>query len=71
MECNVPYLVFVSGVDVVIGSDPIYYGSENTTFIPKKHLLGVYSSSKHEAEQAVIEANGRQLADGKRANNQN
>lgn len=64
VECNVPYLVHISGADVSIGSDPIYYGSENTTFIPKKHLLGEYSKSKYEAEQIVTEANGRSLSNG-------
>ena len=64
VECNVPYLVHISGTDVVSGYDPVYYGSENTTFVPKKHLLHPYSKTKYEGEQLVVEANGRQLANG-------
>lgn len=65
VESNVPYLVHISGADVSIGYDPVYYGSENTTFIPKNHLLGPYSKTKYEAEQIVSEANGRSLSNGK------
>lgn len=64
IECNVPYLIYISGSDVAVGSDPIYYGSENTTVIPKKHLLGPYSKTKYEAEQIVLESNKRSLANG-------
>lgn len=64
IECNVPYVVHISGTDVTIGYDPIYYGSENTTFIPKKHLLGAYSRTKYESEQIVADSNGRSLSNG-------
>lgn len=36
IECGVRYFIHVSTADVVIGEDPVYYGSENTTPIPKK-----------------------------------
>lgn len=66
VQSNVPYLIHISGSDVTVGPDPIYYGSENTTVIAKKPLLGPYSKSKIEAEEMVVEANGRPLANGKR-----
>ncbi|KAJ6216763.1 hypothetical protein RDWZM_007920 [Blomia tropicalis] len=68
IECNVPYVVHISGTDVTIGYDPIYYGSENTTFIPKKHLLGAYSRTKYESEQIVADSNGRSLSNVENGN---
>ena len=53
----------MSGADVCIGDDPIYFGAENTTPVPKKHILP-YSKTKYDAEVAVKEANGRTLANG-------
>lgn len=64
VESNVRYLIHISGSDVVVGTDPIYYGSENTTIVPRKHLLGPYSKTKFESEQLAVEANGRPLANG-------
>ena len=64
VECNVKYLLYVSGADVCIGDDPIYFGAENTTPIPKKHILP-YSKTKYDAEVIVKEANGRPLSNGK------
>lgn len=65
IQCNVPYLVYISGADVAIGCEQIYYGSENTTLIPKRHVLGAYSKTKYEAETLVVESNERNLANGK------
>ena len=53
----------MSGADVCVGDDPIYFGAENTTPIPKKHIYP-YSKTKYEAEVIVKEANGRTLNDG-------
>lgn len=64
IESNVRYFVFASTIDVVIGDDPIYYGAENTTPIPKKHVMGTYAATKHQAELVVMKANGRPLANG-------
>ncbi|XP_054155511.1 3 beta-hydroxysteroid dehydrogenase/Delta 5--_4-isomerase-like [Oppia nitens] len=64
VELNVKYLVFVSGADVIVGDDPIYYGAENTTPVPKRHILA-HSKTKLDAEVLVKEANGRQLSNGK------
>jgi nucleoside-diphosphate-sugar epimerase len=64
VECNVQYFVYVSGVDVVVGDDPVYFGAENTTPVPKKHVLGAYSLTKYSAELIVTQANGRPLANG-------
>lgn len=63
VECNVKFFLYVSGADVCIGDDPIYFGAENTTPVPKKHILP-YSKTKYDAEVAVKEANGRTLANG-------
>ena len=65
IENNVPHFIYISSIDVNVGSDPIFYGSENTTIVPKKHLLGPYSKTKYEAEQIVLESNKRQLPNGK------
>jgi len=54
----------VSSVDVVVGDDPVYFGAENTTPIPKRHVLGAYSSTKYEGEVIVTQSNGRPLANG-------
>ncbi|KAM7312585.1 putative 3 hydroxysteroid dehydrogenase [Ixodes scapularis] len=61
---NVPYLVFTSTVDVVVSSNHIFFGAENTTFTPKHFLMGPYAETKHRAEQLVLQANQRVLADG-------
>ncbi|KAK8772849.1 hypothetical protein V5799_012617 [Amblyomma americanum] len=61
---NVPYLVFTSTVDVVVSSNHIFFGAENTTFTPKHFLMGSYAETKHRAEQLVLQANQRVLADG-------
>ncbi|CAG2180207.1 unnamed protein product, partial [Oppiella nova] len=49
VELNVKYFVYVSSVDVVVGDDPIYFGAENTTPLPKRHILP-YSKTKLDAE---------------------
>lgn len=62
---NVPYLVFASTTDTVVSTTHIAYGAENTTFTPKNFLMGPYARTKHEAEQLVLQANGRLLSDGR------
>ncbi|XP_003743458.1 3 beta-hydroxysteroid dehydrogenase type 7 [Galendromus occidentalis] len=61
---NVPYLVFTSTTDTVVSSNHIFYGAENTTFIPKNFLMGSYAETKYRAEQLVLQANTRVLSDG-------
>ena len=63
VELNVKYFIYVSSVDVVVGDDPIYFGAENTTPLPKRHILP-YSKTKLDAEVIVKEANGRPLPNG-------
>lgn len=65
MECNVPYFVHVSGIDSIVGQDPIYYTTENTSVVPKKPLLVPYSLTKRESEEIVKDANGKLLQNGK------
>lgn len=65
MECNVPYFIHISGTDSIIGQDPIYYTTEHTSVIPKKHLLVPYSVTKRESEEIVKDSNGRLLQNGK------
>ncbi|OTF76430.1 3 beta-hydroxysteroid dehydrogenase type 7-like protein [Euroglyphus maynei] len=62
IENNVEYFIHISGTEVNIGNDPIYYSSENTMIIPKKHLLNPYSKTKADSEELVKEFNGRLLA---------
>lgn len=64
IECNTRYFIYVSTVDVVIGDDPIYFGAENTTPIPKSFVMGAYAKTKREAELLVIDYNKKPLADG-------
>ncbi|KAI1292310.1 3 beta-hydroxysteroid dehydrogenase/Delta 5--_4-isomerase type 4 [Halotydeus destructor] len=64
IECNVRYFIHVSTAAVVIGEDPVYYGSENTTPVPKNHILGDYARTKHEAEVIVRHANEKELRNG-------
>lgn len=64
LECNTRYFIYVSTVDVVIGDDPIYFGAENTTPIPKSFVMGGYAKTKREAELLVISYNKRPLSDG-------
>lgn len=63
VECNVKYFVYVSGADVCVGDDPIYFGAENTTPVPRKHIYP-YSKTKYDAEVIVKEANERTLNNG-------
>lgn len=65
IECNTRYFIYVSTADVVIGEDPVYFGAENTTPVPKKHVMGGYARSKRDGEVLVTEANGRSLRNGK------
>ena len=65
IECSVRYFIYVSTADVVIGEDPVYYGSENTTPIPKNHIMGGYARTKREGEVLVAAANDKPLRDGK------
>jgi len=60
---NVPYLVFASTTDTVVSNNHIFYGAENTTFVPKNFLMGPYAETKHKAEQLVLQANNRVLSD--------
>ena len=65
IESNTRYFVHVSDVAVVCGSDPIYYGAENTTMIPKRFTLDAYAKSKYESELRVAKRNGQFLKNGK------
>lgn len=62
VECKVRYFVYVSTADVVIGSDQIYFGSEATTPIPEKPVMGTYAKTKRQAEVLVMDANDKMLA---------
>ncbi|XP_076336389.1 3 beta-hydroxysteroid dehydrogenase/Delta 5--_4-isomerase type 1-like isoform X2 [Tachypleus tridentatus] len=62
---NVSRLIFTSTVDVVVGKEHIFYGTESTTPKPATFLLGGYGETKCKAEELVLQANGRTLADGK------
>ena len=64
VECKTRYFIFMSTVDVVIGGDQIYFGSEATTPVSKNPLLGPYASTKRDAEELVIKANGRDHPEG-------
>ncbi|XP_074601084.1 3 beta-hydroxysteroid dehydrogenase/Delta 5--_4-isomerase [Brevipalpus obovatus] len=66
IESNTRYFVHVSDVAVVCGQDPIYYGAENTTMIPKKFTLDAYAKSKYESELRVAKRNGQPLKNGSR-----
>lgn len=61
---NVPKLIFTSTVDVCIGGEHIFYGTESTTPIPRKFLMGPYAETKCRAEQMVLDASGTVLDDG-------
>ncbi|XP_023220647.1 3 beta-hydroxysteroid dehydrogenase/Delta 5--_4-isomerase type 3-like [Centruroides sculpturatus] len=61
---NVPKLIFTSSVDVCIGGEHIFYGTESTTPIPKKFLMGPYAETKCRAEQMILDASGTLLNDG-------
>ncbi|XP_027199978.1 3 beta-hydroxysteroid dehydrogenase type 7 [Dermatophagoides pteronyssinus] len=64
IENNVEYFIHISGTEVNIGNDPIYYSSENTIIIPKKPLLNPYAKTKADSEELIKEFNGRQLSNG-------
>ncbi|GAB1603616.1 3 beta-hydroxysteroid dehydrogenase/Delta 5--_4-isomerase type 4-like isoform X1 [Argonauta hians] len=65
---NVQRLVFCSTVDVVVGSDDIIDGTEDSTTTPHRFLFPGYPQSKHEAEVLVCRANGSRLANGGQLN---
>ncbi|XP_013791890.1 3 beta-hydroxysteroid dehydrogenase/Delta 5--_4-isomerase type 1-like [Limulus polyphemus] len=62
---SVPRLVFTSTVDVVVGKDHIFYGTEITTSTSGTFLMDGYGETKLEAEQLILEANGKSLPNGK------
>jgi 3beta-hydroxy-delta5-steroid dehydrogenase / steroid delta-isomerase len=64
VECKTRYFIFMSTVDVVIGSDQIYFGSEATTPTVKFPIMGSYATTKREAEELVLKANGRNHPEG-------
>lgn len=64
VECKTRYFIYMSTVDVVIGSDQVYFGSEATTPIVKSPIMGAYAVTKGEAEQLVLKANGRDHPEG-------
>jgi len=64
VECCTRYFIHISTVDVVIGDDQIYFGSETTTPLAKNPILGPYATTKQEAEKLVLAANGRNHSSG-------
>lgn len=61
---NVPKLIFTSTVDIMIDGEHIFYGMESTTVVPKKFSMGKYAETKAKAEELVLQASGKELADG-------
>ena len=55
--------MYTSTIDIVIGHDEIVNGDESTP-PPNRHLFPGYNETKRKAEEMVIAANGRSLADG-------
>ena len=61
---SAPYFIQISTADVCCGSDSNYYAAENTSSIPRKHILDHYSRSKYQAELIVGKASGKLLGNG-------
>ena len=62
---SVPYLVYTSTVDVVVGANDIdILKGDESIAKPKNLLFKGYGETKGKAEDLIIEANGRQLARG-------
>ena len=55
--------MYTSTIDIVIGHDEIVNGDESTP-PPNRHLFPGYNETKRKAEEMVIAANGRSLANG-------
>lgn len=64
IDRNVDYFIHISTVDVCIGWDQIYFGSEATTPPSKNPLMGPYAESKRDAELLVQSANNRSHSAG-------
>lgn len=64
VQQSVPYFIQISTADVCCGKDSNYYAAENTSSIPRKHILVHYSRSKYEADLIVGKASGRLLGNG-------
>lgn len=62
---SVPRLIFTSTVDVVIGKEHIFYGTETSAPASSVFLMDGYGETKLKAEQLVLEANGKRLSNGK------
>lgn len=65
IDRSVSYFIHISTVDVCIGSDQIYFGSEATTPPSKAPIMGSYAETKREAELLVQNANNRSHSTGK------
>lgn len=65
IDRQVSYFIHISTVDVCIGSDQIYYGSEATTPHNKSPITGPYGETRKEAELLVKNANSRSHNSGK------
>lgn len=63
ISANVPHLIFTSTVDVSVGYGEIINADESLPY-PEHHLYKGYGTTKQEAEEAVLAANGRPLANG-------
>lgn len=63
IAANVPHLIFTSTVDVSVGYAEIINGDESLPY-PEHHLYVGYGTTKQEAEEAVLAANCRPLANG-------
>ena len=57
-QTGVSRLVHTSTIDVVVGSEEIVNGDEDTP-VPKDFLFPGYPGTKYRAECAVVHANGR------------
>ena len=64
IDRSVSYFIHISTVDVCIGWEQIYFGSEATTPPNKNPILTHYAESKKEAEKLVQSANNRSHTSG-------
>lgn len=61
IECSISKLIYTSSYNVIFGGQEIKYGDESMDYYPIDEHTDYYSKSKAQAEQLVLNANGRKL----------
>jgi len=65
IECSISKLIYTSSYNVIFGGEEIKSGDETMDYFPIDKHTDYYSKSKCQAEQLVLNANGKKLGNDK------